>query len=227
MKILKIFVCLYIWFRYSTAGSTHTLNNYCDTSDNWTDHDMEIYMTRNATTRNGLVPLWDQLLRCRWYTNTLLKIYNLYEIFWRPVHGEHIITSHQSIETISFIQPPPSTSTNTNNNINNSTATATITTTPAHTIIAHPQLELTTPTLSIDTGECNDLALYLLNRIPAGIHVMHVIETSYLETECCFEYVRTTKTKTNYDPHTINTIEVYRGPRPNQIMNDTINETYI
>lgn len=44
-------------YRYSTAGSTHTLNNYCDTSDNWTDHDMEIYMTRNATTRNGLVPL--------------------------------------------------------------------------------------------------------------------------------------------------------------------------
>ncbi|XP_037957059.1 uncharacterized protein LOC119686996 isoform X2 [Teleopsis dalmanni] len=43
--------------RYSTAGSTHTLNNYCDTSDNWTDHDMEIYMARNPTTRNGLVPL--------------------------------------------------------------------------------------------------------------------------------------------------------------------------
>lgn len=100
-----------------------------------------------------------------------------------------------------------------------------------------PQFELTAtstataPTLAtttIDTGECNDLALYLLNRIPAGIHVMHVIETSYCETECCFQYVRTTKTKTNYDPHTINTIEVYRGRRPtNQIMNDTINETYI
>ncbi|XP_058979954.1 leucine-rich repeat and fibronectin type-III domain-containing protein 3 isoform X2 [Musca domestica] len=43
--------------RYSTAGSTHTLNNYCDTSDNWTDHDMDIYMARNPTTRNGLVPL--------------------------------------------------------------------------------------------------------------------------------------------------------------------------
>ncbi|XP_066141258.1 uncharacterized protein haf [Euwallacea fornicatus] len=43
--------------RYSTAGSTHTLNNYCDNSDNWTDHDMEIYMARNPTTRNGLVPL--------------------------------------------------------------------------------------------------------------------------------------------------------------------------
>ncbi|KAL9707341.1 hypothetical protein quinque_010859 [Culex quinquefasciatus] len=39
--------------RYSTAGSTHTLNNYCDTSDNWTDHDMDIYMARNATARNG------------------------------------------------------------------------------------------------------------------------------------------------------------------------------
>ncbi|KAK9712738.1 hypothetical protein QE152_g24724 [Popillia japonica] len=43
--------------RYSITGSTHTLNNYCDNSDNWTDHDMEIYMARNPTTRNGLVPL--------------------------------------------------------------------------------------------------------------------------------------------------------------------------
>lgn len=56
--IFRVRVFVYGWmFRYSTAGSTHTLNNYCDTSDNWTDHDMEIYMTRNATTRNGLVPL--------------------------------------------------------------------------------------------------------------------------------------------------------------------------
>ncbi|GBP06008.1 Leucine-rich repeats and immunoglobulin-like domains protein 3 [Eumeta japonica] len=30
---------------------------YGDTSDNWTDHDMDIYMARNATARNGLVPL--------------------------------------------------------------------------------------------------------------------------------------------------------------------------
>lgn len=30
---------------------------YCDTSDNWTDHDMDIYMARNATARGGLVPL--------------------------------------------------------------------------------------------------------------------------------------------------------------------------
>ncbi|XP_063700105.1 leucine-rich repeat and fibronectin type-III domain-containing protein 5 [Culicoides brevitarsis] len=43
--------------RFSHAGSTHTLNNYCDTSDNWTDHDMEVYIARNPTTRNGLVPL--------------------------------------------------------------------------------------------------------------------------------------------------------------------------
>ncbi|XP_060857640.1 leucine-rich repeat and fibronectin type III domain-containing protein 1-like protein [Metopolophium dirhodum] len=45
--------------RYSHTGSHHTLNNYCggDTSDNWTDHDMDIYMTRNPTARNGLVPL--------------------------------------------------------------------------------------------------------------------------------------------------------------------------
>lgn len=75
-------------------------------------------------------------------------------------------------------------------------------------------------------GESNELALYLFDRIPAGLQVMHVIETSYSETECCFQYVRTTKTKTNYDPHTINTIEVYRGRRPNPI-NDAINETYI
>jgi len=50
-------VCYKSHFRYSQAGSTHTLNNYCDTSDNWTDHDMDIYMARNPTTRNGLVPL--------------------------------------------------------------------------------------------------------------------------------------------------------------------------
>nr|CAI5867538.1 unnamed protein product [Callosobruchus analis] len=43
--------------RYSTAGSTHTLNQCCDSTDNWTDHDMDIYMARNPTTRNGLVPL--------------------------------------------------------------------------------------------------------------------------------------------------------------------------
>ncbi|XP_014362181.2 vasorin isoform X1 [Papilio machaon] len=30
---------------------------YCDTSDNWTDHDMDIYMARNPTARGGLVPL--------------------------------------------------------------------------------------------------------------------------------------------------------------------------
>lgn len=83
-----------------------------------------------------------------------------------------------------------------------------------------------TSTITDPNGESNELALYLFNRIPAGLQVMHIIETSYSETECCFQYVRTTKTKTNYDPHTINTIEVYRGPRPNQI-NDTINETYI
>ncbi|KAL1458429.1 hypothetical protein WDU94_008584, partial [Cyamophila willieti] len=40
--------------RYSIAGSTHTLNQYCDTSDNWTDHDMDIYMSRNPTARNGM-----------------------------------------------------------------------------------------------------------------------------------------------------------------------------
>lgn len=37
--------------RYSTAGSL------ADPADNWTDHDMDIYMARNPTTRGGLVPL--------------------------------------------------------------------------------------------------------------------------------------------------------------------------
>ncbi|XP_012251936.2 leucine-rich repeat and fibronectin type III domain-containing protein 1-like protein [Athalia rosae] len=41
--------------RYSLADSTHTLNNYEE--NNWTDHDMDIYMARNPTTRGGLVPL--------------------------------------------------------------------------------------------------------------------------------------------------------------------------
>ncbi|KAJ8680942.1 hypothetical protein QAD02_016729 [Eretmocerus hayati] len=41
--------------RYSLAESTHTLNNYEES--NWTDHDMDIYMARNPTTRGGLVPL--------------------------------------------------------------------------------------------------------------------------------------------------------------------------
>ncbi|XP_034945639.1 leucine-rich repeat and fibronectin type-III domain-containing protein 3 isoform X2 [Chelonus insularis] len=41
--------------RYSLADSTHTLNNYDES--NWTDHDMDIYMARNPTTRSGLVPL--------------------------------------------------------------------------------------------------------------------------------------------------------------------------
>ncbi|XP_015600327.1 uncharacterized protein LOC107270128 [Cephus cinctus] len=41
--------------RYSLADSTHTLNNYEE--NNWTDHDMDIYMARNPTTRSGLVPL--------------------------------------------------------------------------------------------------------------------------------------------------------------------------
>ncbi|XP_070497092.1 uncharacterized protein haf isoform X2 [Chironomus tepperi] len=43
--------------RFSQTGSTHNLSNCYDTSDNWTDNDMEIYMTRNATARTGLVPL--------------------------------------------------------------------------------------------------------------------------------------------------------------------------
>lgn len=56
--MIKKFLC-FPPHSYSTAGSTHTLNNYCDTSDNWTDHDMDIYMARNPTTRNGggMVPL--------------------------------------------------------------------------------------------------------------------------------------------------------------------------
>lgn len=41
--------------RYSLAESTHTLNNYEE--NNWTDHDMDIYMARNPTQRAGLVPI--------------------------------------------------------------------------------------------------------------------------------------------------------------------------
>ncbi|CAK9816600.1 Leucine-rich repeats and immunoglobulin-like domains protein 2 [Anthophora quadrimaculata] len=41
--------------RYSIADSTHTINNYEE--NNWTDHDMDIYMARNPTTRTGLMPL--------------------------------------------------------------------------------------------------------------------------------------------------------------------------
>lgn len=40
--------------RMSHAGSTHSLTGY-DT-DNWTDHDMDIYMARNPT-KGGLVQL--------------------------------------------------------------------------------------------------------------------------------------------------------------------------
>lgn len=91
------------WFsRYSTAGSTHTLNNYCDTSDNWTDHDMDIYMARNPTTRNGLVPLWGRLL-VSWYFDI---IYDWHEIFWPFTIADDIrvsfvfcsLTSKQTIE---------------------------------------------------------------------------------------------------------------------------------
>lgn len=119
----------------------------------------------------------------------------------------HLIHAPQSIEQLALIQ---------SNSPTNTTAT-----------IASTQPSSTPSTNTGPNGESNELALYLFNRIPAGLQVMHIIETSYSETECCFQYVRTTKTKTNYDPHnTINTIEVYRGRRPNQI-NDTINETYI
>lgn len=145
------------------------------------------------------------------------------------MHGEHIIQSHESIEQLSFIQP----STSSSNNNTNSTAhsyTTTAAATNADTNTATIQPTSTSHEITIN-DDSNDLALYLLNRIPAGIQVMHIIRTSYCETECCFQYVRTTKTKTNLDPHTINTIEVYRGRRPNptneSIQNDTINETYI
>lgn len=64
--------------RFSQAGSTHNLSNCYDTSDNWTDNDMEIYMTRNATTRTGLVPLWGRLF-VSWYIDVLL---DLDKVFW-------------------------------------------------------------------------------------------------------------------------------------------------
>lgn len=152
---------------------------------------MEIYMTRNATSR-GLVPLWDQLLRCRWYTNILLKIYNFHNIFWRPVHTTTTTTNNKTIESIER-----------NNSTNGSSSSSSTNNNNVH----------------------NDLALYLFNRHPDDIQVLQLIE-SYCETECCFQYVRSTQTKAKYDQNIINTIEVYRGPRPTN-MNDLINETYI
>lgn len=76
------------------------------------------------------------------------------------------------------------------------------------------------------TSESNDphdeLALYLFNGNSNDFQLLQLIE-SYCETECCFQYVRTTKTKSKYDQNITNTIEVYRGPRSN----DMVNESYI
>lgn len=79
-------------------------------------------------------------------------------------------------------------------------------------------------TTNVTNDAHEDLALYLLNSNNRQIKVMHLIETSYSETECCFQYVRTTKTKTNLNRNTINTIEVYRGRRPSA---DAVHESYI
>lgn len=79
--LLKIFLSQtkpLCYDRFSTAGSTHNLSNCYDTSDNWTDNDMEIYMTRNATARTGLVPLWGRLF-VSWYIDVLL---DLDKVFW-------------------------------------------------------------------------------------------------------------------------------------------------
>lgn len=155
---------------------------------------MEIYMTRNATTRNGLVPLWEQFMRCRWYTDILLKVYNLNGIFWQPVQSQSIQKYGQEPHR-SFIE-------------NNRYVQSAITSNEHGNIIN-------------DAHE--ELALYLINS-NRQIKVMHFIETSYCETDCCFQYVRTTKTKTNLDRNTINTIEVCRGPRPSV---ETVNDSYI
>lgn len=76
-----------------------------------------------------------------------------------------------------------------------------------------------------DNNEINEIALYLSNRNPSHIQILQLIETSYCETECCFQLIRTTKTKTNFDRNTINTIEVVRGPRSNSNENSE-HETY-
>lgn len=70
-----MFICYF--HRFSTAGSTHNLSNCYDTSDNWTDNDMEIYMTRNATARTGLVPLWDRIY-VSWFFINILEI----DVLW-------------------------------------------------------------------------------------------------------------------------------------------------
>lgn len=76
-------------YRFSTSGSTHNLSNCYDTSDNWTDNDMEIYMTRNATARTGLVPLWGRLF-ISWYIDVLL---DLDKVFW---HLDSYDREHQN-----------------------------------------------------------------------------------------------------------------------------------
>lgn len=51
---------------------------------------MEIYMTRNATTRNGLVPLWGQLIQYTWYTDIILNVKGL-RLWQEEVHRADII----------------------------------------------------------------------------------------------------------------------------------------
>lgn len=84
--------------RFSTSGSTHNLSNCYDTSDNWTDNDMEIYMARNATTRTGLCQLWG-LLFVSWYIEVLLE---LDKVFWHlneydRQHGQTPIVAHDNL----------------------------------------------------------------------------------------------------------------------------------
>lgn len=86
------------FYRFSTAGSTHNLSNCYDTSDNWTDNDMEIYMTRNATARTGLVPLWGRLF-VSWYMDVLL---DLDKVFWHleeydRQHRDTPIVAHDNL----------------------------------------------------------------------------------------------------------------------------------
>lgn len=73
---------------------------------------MEIYMTRNATTARGLVPLWGRLF-ISWYLDVLL---DFDKVFWRlddydKAHRETPIVAHDNfLFFVSLSETPDSVS---------------------------------------------------------------------------------------------------------------------
>lgn len=178
---------------------------------------MEIYMTRNATTRNGLVPLWEQLLRCTRYTDIMLKIYHLHGIFWRPMH---LLTQLLTLPLPLPLPPPPPPS----------PSSPPPTQSPSRQTLA---IAAHDTQMNNENNENNEIAASLAKNghgpstsAIEPIRVVHLIETSYSETECCYQLIRTTKTKTNIDRNTINTIEILRGPRVHATDTAPQNETH-